>query len=266
MYPQSAQSFEPRSTVTDDAFVARLFAALAARGLAFGPLSEELVPASLLTSLRPYQWRAASWMLMRETRAELDSHLHLMWLELRSRVTERRFFLHCSSGLLSPEEPVLPHPNMMCVPGGILADEMGLGKTVELLTCVLLNRPRSFQTEEVDDDGDDDDVMDLDGDAGDAEAILECVCGGSGKGESMPCSRCRKYQHWACAGYATRPRASLFQCGHCACNPDQLWNSKTTLIITPGSPRMFAPPAFFFFFFLIFAFVRCHHATVARRD
>ncbi|CAM8961753.1 unnamed protein product [Rhodiola kirilowii] len=91
---------------------------------------EEELP-DLLPELRPYQRRAAYWMVQQETGKQSIEGEDINFL------TPLVMFYNPFSGSVSlnPEYSSSQH-----VLGGILADEMGLGKTVELLACIFCNR------------------------------------------------------------------------------------------------------------------------------
>ena len=230
-YPQVAVAQYPRTSDTDEQLVQACFAHMAQRGLAFEPLPRTELPPELLTTLRPYQWRAVSWMLDRERRGEVTTGLVVAWLPLVSLVDHRPFYLHHPSGCVTATPPTMPQ-EWDHVHGGILADEMGLGKTVELLTCAILNRaPPSVEPPAVDMQ-----VDDREEPAGDLEdelpAVKECFCGGTVKGHWLRCVRCDRHQHYECAGYDKPP--ALFECAHCLTSGSKLRRAGTTLIIAPG--------------------------------
>ncbi|GLG99404.1 E3 ubiquitin-protein ligase SHPRH [Gryllus bimaculatus] len=93
----------------------------------------------LVPKLRPYQERAVSWMLQKETlnyTMDIASHFFTKIVVGDNQA----FFYNKYEGYL-----VLQEPHSELLPkGGILADEMGLGKTVEVLALILLN-PSSEQ-------------------------------------------------------------------------------------------------------------------------
>ncbi|CAM8878749.1 unnamed protein product [Rhodiola kirilowii] len=102
---------------------------------------EEELP-DLLPELRPYQRRAAYWMVQQETgkqsiEGEDINFLTPFCVPVEFIESSLVMFYNPFSGSVSlnPEYSSSQH-----VLGGILADEMGLGKTVELLACIFCNR------------------------------------------------------------------------------------------------------------------------------
>ncbi|CAM8964594.1 unnamed protein product [Rhodiola kirilowii] len=98
---------------------------------------EEELP-DLLPELRPYQQRAAYWMVQRETgkqsiEGEDINFLTPFCVPVEFIESSLVMFYNPFSGSVSlnPEYSSSQH---------ILADEMGLGKTVELLACIFCNR------------------------------------------------------------------------------------------------------------------------------
>ena len=109
----------------------------------YPPHSNALQPAQLLAQLLPYQQRALSWMLHRESVGflnaslvpldRLDSGL-ILWktrLNANDEIVYWNPFTNFTS-LENPERLIL---------GGILADEMGLGKTVMMLALMVTHKP-----------------------------------------------------------------------------------------------------------------------------
>ncbi|PQQ10845.1 hypothetical protein Pyn_34388 [Prunus yedoensis var. nudiflora] len=139
----------------------------------------------LLPELKPYQRRAAYWMVTRAGDAE-------------SLAEEEK----------SPGSVSLHPQNLSAyVFGGILADEMGMGKTVELLACIFAHRKSA-----------DEDNMFADSESQATEDLkvnlkrlkrerVECICGAvsenrSYKGLWVQCDVCDAWQHADCVGYS----------------------------------------------------------------
>ncbi|KZV51925.1 snf2 histone linker phd ring helicase [Dorcoceras hygrometricum] len=102
----------------------------------------------LLPELRPYQSRAAYWMVQRENsdrgclgRSEKRQIVTPLSMPLNLIDTSRRIYYNPFSGNIS----LHPFCFSSHISGGILADEMGLGKTVELLACMLAHRMPSVE-------------------------------------------------------------------------------------------------------------------------
>ena len=90
-------------------------------------------PEGMVCSLRPYQARALSWMISRETSiTEVMPVSHPLWSEL-TLPGGTQVWANRATGRLSRRKAW--YRQNTC--GGILADEMGLGKTVEVLALVL---------------------------------------------------------------------------------------------------------------------------------
>ncbi|GFP89386.1 E3 ubiquitin-protein ligase shprh [Phtheirospermum japonicum] len=175
------------------------------------PMLEDHHLPDLLPELRPYQRRAAYWMVKREKgdfehldgneRSQIVSPL-CMPLNLIN--TSRRIYYNPFSGNLSLHA-ICCSPY---VPGGILADEMGLGKTIELLSCIFAHRMPPSEV------------------AGGYKAMqvqrshtitlkrlkrerVECVCGAVTesyryKGLWVQCDFCDAWQHADCVGYSLK--------------------------------------------------------------
>ncbi|CAA0836655.1 Unknown protein [Striga hermonthica] len=172
------------------------------------PMLEDHLP-DLLPELRPYQRRAAYWMIKRE-RCDFE---HLDGIETSWAVaplcvplnlinTSGRIYYNPFSGNISLHAA---HCSSY-VPGGILADEMGLGKTIELLCCVFAHRMPSSEV------------------ASGFEAMevertqkvnlkrlkrerVECICGAVTDsyrygGLWVQCDFCDAWQHADCVGYS----------------------------------------------------------------
>lgn len=177
------------------------------------PMLEECIP-DLLPDLRPYQRRAAYWMVRRE-KGEFET-LHErgsghffspLCLPVDFVDGSSRMFYNPFSGNVS----LHPEYSSQNVFGGILADEMGLGKTVEMLACIFANRKP-----ETDSDSFIDNVLSLSGDQTPTDRIkrvkrerVECVCGAVSespkfKGLWVQCDMCDAWQHANCVNYSTK--------------------------------------------------------------
>ncbi|XWS74480.1 hypothetical protein CRYUN_Cryun01aG0001600 [Craigia yunnanensis] len=175
---------------------------------------EDEIP-DLLPVLRPYQRRAAYWMVQREKgdSISLDEWERSM---LSSPLCIPVDFLDTYSKMLfnpfGGNVSLHPESTSPYVYGGILADEMGLGKTVELLACIFTHqKPKSeggvFK----------DTVAKVTTD----EKIslrrlkkerVECICGAVSenrkyKGLWVQCDMCDAWQHSECVGYSPRGKA-----------------------------------------------------------
>eukprot|EP00850_Spirogloea_muscicola_P023159 SM000333S12561 [mRNA] locus=s333:34643:42565:- [translate_table: standard] len=185
---------------------------------------------ALLPVLRPYQRRAARWMVDREHGA-VDTaapngqrRLHPLWTAVaplgmapgggeavyynpyRQALT---LFITWNNGQFSREPYAAPAP----VRGGILADEMGLGKTVELLACVLANPgpPAPPSTAAASPSARVATAL-----AARRAERVDCPCGvveddGAYSGTWVQCDLCDVWQHAKCVGYRapkkSRPEA-----------------------------------------------------------
>ncbi|XP_058207401.1 uncharacterized protein LOC131320657 isoform X5 [Rhododendron vialii] len=165
----------------------------------------------LLPELRPYQRRAAYWMVQREKGDSACSNetgrsqfLSPLCIPVNFIDTSSTMFYNPLSGNVSlhPECP------SSYVFGGILADEMGLGKTIELLACIFAHRKSTSEC------GNIDNVMEI---TEDQKFILkrlkreriECICGAVSEssryeGLWVQCDICDAWQHGDCVGYSTR--------------------------------------------------------------
>ncbi|XP_031278860.1 E3 ubiquitin-protein ligase SHPRH [Pistacia vera] len=174
------------------------------------PMLEDDLP-DLLPLLRPYQRRAAYWMVQREkgdseslSERKRSRFSYPLCMPMDFLDTSSKMFYNPFSGNVS-----LRLEYSSYVFGGILADEMGLGKTVELLACVFAHqKPAS------------DDGMLIDTSfevVGDQEVKLqrlkrervECICGAVSeshryKGLWVQCDICDAWQHADCVGYSPR--------------------------------------------------------------
>ncbi|XP_042489288.1 E3 ubiquitin-protein ligase SHPRH isoform X2 [Macadamia integrifolia] len=173
------------------------------------PMLEDELP-DLLPELRPYQRRAAFWMVQREKSASEDvcerdqnnNFCSPLCVPLDFLDTQMKMFYNPFSGNISLQRESFTS----YVPGGILADEMGLGKTVELLACIFAHRKSSseggvFLENEMQVTG---------GHRNNLKRLkrerVECVCGAVSesakyKGLWVQCDVCDAWQHANCVGY-----------------------------------------------------------------
>lgn len=189
----------------------------------------------LVPKLRPYQSRAAYWMVKREkflhayggsskcspSSTSCDGFKPMLnlegikWpfcVEVVSIDGKSKFYYNPFSGCVS-RAPVEAFPD---VQGGILADEMGLGKTVELLACILAN-PRRTSTS---------DQSSGNEAAEKAAKVLhgklmkrkveriDCPCGASEddsfNGVWVQCDHCDAWQHASCVGFGIEQEYSQY--------------------------------------------------------
>ncbi|PWA98308.1 Helicase, C-terminal [Artemisia annua] len=165
----------------------------------------------LLPELRPYQKRAAFWMVQREKGAleHLSGSQHSQFVSPLCTLVDlvdscRKIFYNSFSGSVSMN----PESNSSYVVGGILADEMGLGKTIELLACVFAHRKS--------DDGNK--MMQMIGENTPKikrvkRERVECVCGAVSessryRGLWVQCDVCDAWQHADCVGFLDKGRNS----------------------------------------------------------
>ncbi|XP_052107843.1 uncharacterized protein LOC107459335 [Arachis duranensis] len=178
------------------------------------PMLEDDIP-ELLPELRPYQRRAAFWMVEREKQMEesqrererIQFHsplcMHLDFLD-----TSTKMFFNPFSGNIS----LCPETSSPYVFGGILADEMGLGKTVELLACIFAHRRSASESdilvEPVPQVNEDQNVT--------LKRLkrerVECICGSVSEslkyeGLWVQCDICDAWQHADCVGYSARGKS-----------------------------------------------------------
>ncbi|CAA7028820.1 unnamed protein product [Microthlaspi erraticum] len=168
----------------------------------------------LLPELRPYQRRAAYWMVQRERGDPItlgdneDSHfISPMSISVGFLDSASKMFFNPFSGNIS----LAPECFAPRIPGGILADEMGLGKTVELLACIFSHRKPA---------GDEISAFDGSPATDDCKTGLkrlkwervECICGAvtesrKYKGVWVQCDMCDAWQHADCVGYTPKGKA-----------------------------------------------------------
>uniref|UniRef100_A0A803NY48 E3 ubiquitin-protein ligase SHPRH n=1 Tax=Cannabis sativa TaxID=3483 RepID=A0A803NY48_CANSA len=168
---------------------------------------EEDLP-GLLPELRPYQRRAAYWMVQREKgglqsklRNGESQYVSPLCMPVGFLNTHSKMFYNPFSGNVSLQ----PESSSAYVCGGILADEMGLGKTVELLACIFAHRSGASE-----------DSLLLDTELQATRCLrrlkkerVECVCGAVSenwryKGIWVQCDVCDAWQHGDCVGYSCR--------------------------------------------------------------
>ncbi|GJQ08663.1 hypothetical protein GpartN1_g454.t1 [Galdieria partita] len=98
-----------------------------------------LLEQQLRVILRPYQVKAISWMLYRESASSMSMNgeeSNPLWFPVFSNNSNRSisFFYNPCTGQVS-KKSFEPFEDIQ---GGILADEMGLGKTIEVLSLIIL--------------------------------------------------------------------------------------------------------------------------------
>ncbi|KAF6143028.1 hypothetical protein GIB67_041096, partial [Kingdonia uniflora] len=179
------------------------------------PVLEDEFP-DLLPELRPYQRRAAYWMVQREkgsseSLGERD-HTHFV-----SPLCAPMDFLHtCSKMYYNPFSGNISlhsESSSSYVCGGILADEMGLGKTVELLACIFAHsKPKPEGSLTFDKKAQVTGVQRNSMKRLKLERV-ECVCGAvtesvKYKGLWVQCDSCDAWQHADCVGYSPKRKSS----------------------------------------------------------
>ncbi|KAL5711464.1 RING-type E3 ubiquitin transferase [Ranunculus cassubicifolius] len=181
------------------------------------PMLEDEIT-NLLPELRPYQRRAAYWMVQREKGifqslggTDQNEFLRPLCVPVNFLQTDSRMFYNPFSGSVSMHpESIESH-----VSGGILADEMGLGKTVELLACVFAHRKSISEGSSISD------VLKraLEDQVNDLKRLkierVECICGAVSespkyKGLWVQCDACDAWQHADCVGYS--PKGNMSSC------------------------------------------------------
>ncbi|XP_019456201.1 PREDICTED: E3 ubiquitin-protein ligase SHPRH isoform X2 [Lupinus angustifolius] len=178
------------------------------------PVLKDDIP-ELLPELRPYQRRAAFWMIKREKRIE-ESQGERERIQFHSPLcvpvdfleTNSKMFFNPFSGNIS----LCPETSSPYVFGGILADEMGLGKTVELLACIFAHR-RSASGNDV--------LIDSVPQVNEDQNVtlkrlkkerVECICGAVSEsfkyqGLWVQCDICDAWQHAECVGYSPKGKS-----------------------------------------------------------
>ncbi|KAL9249583.1 E3 ubiquitin-protein ligase SHPRH-like protein [Drosera capensis] len=177
------------------------------------PMLEDELP-DLFPALRPYQRRAAHWMVQREMEIMYDEtgRFHSPFSAAVTFLdSSSKMFYNPFSGNIS----LSPVHHQSCVFGGILADEMGMGKTVELLACVFANRMLSSVGGTHSDNGIDSTLNQKLRIRRVKRERVECICGAvseSSRYEGMwvQCDACDAWQHAECVGFSsTRSKRSL---------------------------------------------------------
>lgn len=168
------------------------------------PMLDDDLP-GLLPKLRPYQRRAAYWMVQREKRnsdgslqSKINHFISPLCMPLSLIDTSITIYYNPFGGNVS----LRPESAPPVVPGGILADEMGLGKTVELLACIFTHQVASsfignFTSEFLCDEGQKNSLKRL------KRERVECICGSVSesiryKGLWVQCDACDAWQHADC--------------------------------------------------------------------
>ncbi|VVB02957.1 unnamed protein product [Arabis nemorensis] len=166
----------------------------------------------LLPELRPYQRRAAYWMVQRERGdpitlgdKEDNQFISPLSVSVGFHDSASKMFFNPFSGNIS----LAPEYFSPRIPGGILADEMGLGKTVELLACIFSHRKPA--EDEISVSNGSSSVID------DCKTGLkrlkreriECICGAVSEsrkyiGVWVQCDMCDAWQHADCVGYSPK--------------------------------------------------------------
>ncbi|KAK1270856.1 hypothetical protein QJS04_geneDACA005805 [Acorus gramineus] len=173
------------------------------------PILQDELP-DLLPQLRPYQLRAAYWMVQRErgnsetSIEKIRSQSFPFCVPVTFLGTHTEMYYNPFSGCIS----LHPEPSPSQVSGGILADEMGLGKTIEMLACIFSHRKSSedgnfFYNE----------TGKMDSHGGPMKRLrrerVECVCGAvteNSKYEGLwvQCDMCDAWQHARCVRYSPK--------------------------------------------------------------
>ncbi|KAF3554843.1 hypothetical protein F2Q69_00017781 [Brassica cretica] len=164
----------------------------------------------LLPELRPYQRRAAYWMVQRErgdpiTLGGEEEFISPLSISIGFLDSAAKMFFNPFSGNIS----LAPEYCSPRIPGGILADEMGLGKTVELLACIFSNRkPNEEETSVVTNGSPVTDDLKTGLKRVKRERV-ECTCGAVSKsrkykGVWVQCDMCDAWQHADCVRYSPK--------------------------------------------------------------
>ncbi|KAF8063114.1 hypothetical protein N665_1184s0003 [Sinapis alba] len=168
----------------------------------------------LLPELRPYQRRAAYWMVRRErgdpiTLGDKEDNQFISPLSICIGFLDSasKMFFNPFSGNIS----LAPEYCSPRIPGGILADEMGLGKTVELLACIFSHtKPDEEETSVTNGSPVTDDPKT--GLKRLKRERVECICGAVSesrkyKGVWVQCDMCDAWQHADCVGYSPKGKS-----------------------------------------------------------
>ncbi|KAG9443285.1 hypothetical protein H6P81_014625 [Aristolochia fimbriata] len=171
--------------------------------------------ADLLPQLRPYQRRAAYWMVQQEKRGPQNMSERDRNLFMRPLCVPVPLLEHPSPVFYNPfSGNISMHPeSSLYISGGILADEMGLGKTVELLACIFAHRISSSEFA-IQSDG-------VTKDSGIHDTTMkrlkrervECICGATSespkyKGIWVQCDLCDAWEHGDCVGFSIKGKRS----------------------------------------------------------
>ncbi|XP_015877624.2 uncharacterized protein LOC107414045 isoform X2 [Ziziphus jujuba] len=209
---------------------------------------EEDLP-DLLPELRPYQRRAAYWMVNRE-KGDLGSPNELQFFSPLCMPVK---FLNISSNMFynpfSGNISLDPEPSSANIFGGILADEMGLGKTVELLACIFAHHKTASEGSIfVDSDLQASAYLKMNLKRLKRERV-ECICGAVSesrryKGLWVQCDMCDAWQHADCVGYSSKGKTIKSKevsdgrgCGRMSAAKIQNHNGKknaTTIVVRDG--------------------------------
>ncbi|CAH8371515.1 unnamed protein product [Eruca vesicaria subsp. sativa] len=168
----------------------------------------------LLPELRPYQRRAAYWMVQRERGdpvtfedKEDSQFISPLSIPIGFLDSASKMFFNPFSGNIS----LTPEYCSPRIPGGVLADEMGLGKTVELLACIFSHRkPDEDETSVSNGSPVTDDLKT--GLKRLKRERVECICGAVSesrkyKGVWVQCDMCDAWQHADCVGYSPKGKS-----------------------------------------------------------
>ncbi|CAE6041811.1 unnamed protein product [Arabidopsis arenosa] len=165
----------------------------------------------LLPELRPYQRRAAYWMVQRErgdpiTLGDKEDNQFISPFSISVGFLDSatKMFFNPFSGNIS----LAPEYFSPRIPGGILADEMGLGKTVELLACIFSHRKPAEDEVSVSNGSSVTDDLNA-GLRRLKRERVECICGAVSesrkyKGVWVQCDLCDAWQHADCVGYSPK--------------------------------------------------------------
>ncbi|KAJ0259432.1 RING-finger [Hirschfeldia incana] len=168
----------------------------------------------LLPELRPYQRRAAYWMVQRERGDPItlgdkeDNHfISPLSIPIGFLDSVSKMFFNPFSGNIS----LTPEYCSPRIPGGILADEMGLGKTVELLACIFSHRKPDEEETSVSNGSPVTDDFKTGLKRVKRERV-ECICGAVSesrkyKGVWVQCDMCDAWQHADCVGYSSKGKS-----------------------------------------------------------
>ncbi|KAG9149766.1 hypothetical protein Leryth_021853 [Lithospermum erythrorhizon] len=176
------------------------------------PMLEDHLP-GLVSELRPYQRRAAYWMVRRERGVcqgfegnSRDQFVSPLSIPVSLIDTSSNIHYNPFSGNLS----LYDEHSVSYVQGGILADEMGLGKTVELLACILSHKMPSTELGKSVTSHSENQENNL---RRIKKERIECICGAVSensryRGLWVQCDICDAWQHADCVGYSAKGKAS----------------------------------------------------------